>query len=645
MNRYQLVAFALLIIILASGNLRSAAEKSAAEKPAAEKPAGEKPAAEKPSAEKPAAEESATDSIPMYRMKEIVVIGWRAPMLVEDLALSVSFIREKEIQTTLKNSSTDMAGVLPGVFIERTSDFGRSDVSIRGLGSRGRYSLVLVDGRPEKMALFDCTVTHSFPLHNVERIEVIRGASSMLYGSGAMGGVMNVIPRRVRNDIEIDLRAAGGSYDTWVANGRLGGRKGRLSGILGADYRESNGHIEHSAYKGTDIFAEGEIVLNSSFVLSVSGKYFDGYKEEPIRFTDDPATVSNTWNDYERGSIDVHLKEERDRRSMDLRLYRNFGEHRFSDGWHSKDATNGAMFYASVGLIEDLALNFGADYRHQQGKLPDTDGAEWNKWEAGGYLAAEYTIAGQVLLSAGSRYNYDEVAGDEMSPSFGVVWRPSDGTSIRTLASHGFRSPQLNELYMFPPSNDALKAEKVWNYEIGLRQELPWQIEFDIAAFRMDGNDMIELVPNSSPPPRNIFSNIGKFEFNGIEATLSGKWKNGLGGRFSYSWLDPGEWTRGRPGLKYDLMFAYSRKAFTFRVNGQRVEDYYAGNDRTDPIDSYTVIDVYGESTIALGVRAFAGINNLFDEEYSVFVDLPGGEAGLYGMPGITFIGGFKYAY
>ncbi len=588
---------------------------------------------------------AAADSIPLYRMKEIVVTAKRIPTPVEDLALSVSIIGSEEVRNTTSNSSTDLAGMLPGIFIERTGEFGRSDVNIRGLGSSGRFSLVLVNGRPEKMALFDCTVTHSFPLHDVEKIEVVRGASSMLHGSGAMGGVMNVIPRRVRNDIEIDLKAAGGSHDTWIAGGRLGGRKGPLSGAVSIDHRESKGHIEHSVYHGTDIHAGGDVSLGDRFTVSVFGKYFDGYKEEPARFTDDQATVSDTWNDYERGSFDIHLKGETDARSLNVRYYRNFGEHRFWDGWHSLDATDGVMVHASAVPIRNVKLNAGVDYRYQQGEFPDTDGAEWNKWETGVYLETTYRFADRIILSAGARYNRDEVAGGETSPSFGIVWQPTGGTSIRGLASHGFRSPQLNELYMFPSSNDSLDAERVWNYEIGLRRELPGRMVLDIAAFRMEGAGMIDLVPTSQPPPLFIYRNTGSFEFTGIEASFSGTLENGIGGRVSYSWLEPGDWTRGRPGRKFDLMLEYSRRRYTFRIDAQRVEDYFAGNGHTDPIDPYTVINLYGESSIVAGGSMFAGVNNILDEKYVTYVDLPGGSAGLYEMPGMTFITGIKYEY
>ena len=154
----------------------------------------------------------------------------------------------------------------------------------------------------------------------------------MLYGSGALGGVINIIPRRIRNELEIDLKSYGGSNKTFVTNNRVAGRRGRIAGHISVDYRESAGHIQHSAYKGKDVRAGGEILLNNEYSLFLSGKYFDGYKEEPVRFTDAPSTVSDTWNDYRRGSADILLKGKNNRYTTNLRYYRNFGEHEFSDG-------------------------------------------------------------------------------------------------------------------------------------------------------------------------------------------------------------------------------------------------------------------------------------------------------------------------
>ena len=82
----------------------------------------------------------------------------------------------------------------------------------------------------------------------------------------------------------------------------------------------------------------------------------------------------------------------------------------------------------------------------------------------------------------------------------------------------------------------------------------------------------------------------------------------------------------------------------SFRLTGKRVDDYYASNDHLDPIDPYTTIDLYAETERIKGLILFAGVENLFDERYALFVDLPGGEAGLYEMPGRTVFGGLKFS-
>jgi iron complex outermembrane receptor protein len=588
---------------------------------------------------------SGEDTLVQYTMKEIVVTARRIATPLEDLALSVSLIKGEEIDYTLKNSSTDLVGMLPGVFIMRTGDFGRTDVNLRGLGSKGRQALVLMDGRPETMGLFGCTVTHTMPLHDVERIEVVKGAASTLYGSGAMGGVMNVVPRRVRDGLEIDFKTGGSSYETFISSGRLAGRRGRLAASISADYRETAGHIENSAYRGTDILGRGEAHLSGSLLLSATAKYFDGYKEEPLRSTDDPSMVSDTWNDYKRGSFDLHLKGEGEIYHFGARIFRNFGEHEFSDGFHSEDKTDGTLIHARYVPLEMLEISGGGDLKQQWGSLPETAGQEWDKWEAGTYLNIEYTAGDVLTVSAGARYNHDNVSGDQTSPSFGAVWRPGDGTTVRCVAAQGFRSPQINELYMYPISNDRLEAERVWNYEVGLRQKMIWGLAVDLSLYRMDGENMIELADNTSPPPPLKFRNTGDFLFEGFEASLEGIWSNGVSAVFSWSGLDSGRWTRGRPGTKLDLDVSYTLDAYTIKLSGRHIEDYYGDNDKSDPIPSYTVLDIYGEGVLGGGISVFAGLKNIADEEYFIYTDLPGGSAGLYLMPGRTLTAGIKYRY
>jgi len=584
------------------------------------------------------------DSLPRYRMEEMVVTAKREVIPIENTPLSVSVLNKFDVETSLSNSSTGIAGELPGVFIQRTGDFGRHDVNIRGLGSRGRKSLVLIDGKPETMALFGCTVTHSFLMHDIQRVEVVRGPSSTMYGSGAMGGVLNIIPERPTSPVGIKLTSGAGSDGTLVTSGRIGASSGVLFGSASIDYRESDGFTENSAYTGSDAVIRAGACPGESSELVFTGKLFSGFREEPL-----PAGVSGpvpggNWNDYNRGSLDLHFKNETDRFWYSARYYRNFGEHKFSDGWHSTDATDGILLHISGRPRAWLEISGGADWRYQRGDLKDIPDSSWDKWDSGIYGGLEVKPSAALKLSGGARYNYDQISGAVVSPSFGLTANMGKKTVLRAVAAHGFRSPQLNELYMFPSSNRDLEPERVWNYEAGLRRELPWNLSTDISAFIMVGENLIETVPAQSPPPLYIFQNTGEFEFRGLEASLEGKWRHGLAARISASLLDTGKNTRGRPGQKLDLALSWTTSRSILKINGTGVTDYYAGNNRSNPIDSYGVFNIYADIEIHAGLRAYAGLNNILDEEYLIFTDLPGGASGLYRMRGRNFMAGLKYS-
>jgi len=588
---------------------------------------------------------STGDSLPVYRMREIIVTAKRMYVPLVDVAQSVSLLKRDDVEWSLANSSTDLAGEMPGVFIERTGDFGRSDVSIRGLGSNGRRSTVMVDGRPEKMALFGCTITHSFLLHDVQRIEVVRGPASLLYGSGAMGGVLNIITRPVEGPFRFDLKSGYGSFGTAVVTGRLSGRSGGFGAALSADYRRTDGHVEHSKYEGKDFHFKGEARISDRFKLVSSAKYFDGFKEEPIRATDSPDLVSDTWNDYRRGAFDVALRGEAAGVKLNTMYYRNFGEHEFSDGWHSKDATDGVILHLSAKPLSFLKLSGGADYTYQWGKLLSEPSGEWHKWETGMYLEGEVSASRFAEVSAGVRYDRDEVSGVLFSPSYGLIVRPFEKTTIRAFASKGFRTPQISELYMFPISNKDLDAETVWDYEIGLRQAVAEKFFFDLTLFKMDGKNLITVRKNSSPPPMYIFMNAQSFTFKGVEAALYFNPVRFLEGAVSYSYMDVGELTMGRPQRKLDARISLKFRGNVVRLSAENVGDYYAADNHEDRIGSYTVCNLYAEGRIAKGASFYAGVNNIFNEEYEIFTDIPGGLAGLYEMPRRNFMAGLKFSY
>jgi iron complex outermembrane receptor protein len=570
-----------------------------------------------------------------FYLDEIIVTATRTEQTLRDVPMTVSVLTRADLEASDINSSTDILSVLPGVFVWKSGPFGRSDVYIRGIGQRGRRMSVLIDGRPTKMSIYGCTVTHALPLSNVERIEVVRGPLSVPYGSDALGGVVNIITREVERGFDSDVMASYGSDDTRKVRLRHGGNVSNLNYYLTGDLRQTDGHLPNAAYDGRDFTARIGYELLPNVEASILAKYFDGRKEEPLE--DDP------WNDYERGAVDLNLSGKWENWEVDAKLYRNFGEHEFSDGWHSKDVTNGAVLHAVGRLFDRNKLITGMEFRQQDGESLNDPVGQWDKYDYGLFIHDEYTPVDKLTLTLGARYSVDEIAGSDISPEFGLVARPREGTIVRSSVSKGFRFPAINELYLFPPSHTDLKPEIAWNYEAGISQRIARHFFIDMVGFLIDGKDLIETGENSEPPPKFKFFNSGEFSFRGFEGGVSAQIK-GLYTRLSYSYLDTEDKTQGRPGDEIDLYTRYRWRKLLVSLTGQYVADYFAANNREIPIDAFLVVNSYLSYEVFPGLRAFLAVDNITNQKYSIFVNLPGTENGLVEMPGISLSIGMKYA-
>lgn len=561
---------------------------------------------------------------------EIVVTATMTRKAVKDCSASVSVVDEVDLKATSASNAMNLLSYLPGLFIRKTGDFGRSDVDIRGIGQRGRRIAVLVDGRPEKMGLFGCAVTHAFPLDNVERIEVVRGPSSVLYGSGAMGGVVNILTHEPREKTEIAFAASYGSYDTRQLNLKYGQNLKKFKYYFTLDNRQSDGHIENSGYTGNAFTGKMIYNLADGLEISLRGKYFTGKKYEAgsIEFP-----LTDFWNDYKRGAVDFTLKRKRDKDEVLFKVYRNFGHHQFSDGWHSRDYINGGILRFTTNRISNHELSVGIDARNIGGKSYSFPVGEWKKNEAAFFFQDEYVFKKKWIFSTGIRLNRDSLYGYEICPHWGAVFQANNSTRLRGMINKGFRSPQLNELFMYPAANPALKPERVWNFEIGFDQRIVSWLDFNITLFRMLGSNLIETVSNPAPPPQFLFMNTGKFTFTGAESGIKARFSRKLSSHLFFTYLDPRENTKGRPGQKWDLSFRFEDKALFASLQGQYITDYFGANFSQSPLSSYLLLNARVVVELSRYINVFLDLNNILDTNYLIYLELPGLGSGSYPMP------------
>jgi iron complex outermembrane receptor protein len=575
---------------------------------------------------------------------EVVVTAERVRHPVRDVAASVGVVTAVDLDRTLARTATAALASLPGVFVQKTGPFGRTDIDIRGTGDQGCRVQVLVDGRPEKMPIFGCTVTHTLPLNNVERIEVVRGPLSVLYGSDAMAGVVNIVTRRAEKPLELGARLDYGSFNTRHVVASAGMKRGRFNALLSGDKAMSDGHLPNSQYNGNDLSLRAGCDFSPGFQLDFTGKYFTGVKHEPKLSTDPDTVVATGWNQYARGGLDLTGTLGSETFGGFAKVYRTFGEHVFdpTDGWHSTDFTNGVILHGHRRFGFGNLVQAGVEGSGLSGTWiqSDTSAPTWTRQQAGAFAQDEQTM-GPVTANAGLRLEYDNIGGPALCPKVGLVGRISTGTTARANVNRGFRYAPLNYTSVFPPKNESLRPEVSWNYEVGLNQQVLADLNADVAGFILKGEDLIEtaFVPGRVPPVE--FQNKGSFTFRGIEAALElrrGQWRGSIG----YTLTDYGANTRARAGSKLDVAVGATVKNVDLDVTLEHVARYFAADSSISPIPAYYTVDMRAGYPVLAWLDVFASVENLLDRRYDTFADLPGTQAGLYRMPGRALTLGLK---
>jgi len=561
-----------------------------------------------------------------YVLPEVVVTATKTKEKVSDLSSSISLITEKDIKLMNAFVAPDLLSNIPGITIMKTGNFGRSDIVIRGIGANGRRLAVLVDGRPEKMSIFNCAITHTLPLHNVKRIEVVKGPLSSLYGSGAMGGVVNILTHKPPDKTEVQISSDYGSNNTYNLIGTIGSKIPMLRMQGTVQKNSSDGYLENSSSSNEDY--QGNFLFEPNKILNIKGyyKYTNAYKEVPAKVGE--TIPSNEWQIYRRGSLDFSISGRMKGLTSSIKFYRTFGHHILSDGWNSRDWITGVSLQAKIFSLNQNKTIIGTDYQKQYGNW--VSHGEWERNIYAGFLHTEQKTD-VINISTGLRYTYDTDTKSEFSYDGGVVLKLND-TRLRIKAGKGFRVPSMSDLYLFPISNSNLKPEKLYDYELGIGQKFLQWIKLDLSTYYMYTNNFIRFSPASGN-----FQNVDTLVEKGGEITASLYPLEGLSIQMGYSYIDRGEKTQGIPGQMISGNVTMKSGIFSVRIFGRYVSDYYASDNKQDPIPSYGLINFHLNVMPGSNLTLSLGVDNLLNRDYSKYVDIPGNDAGLYKMPGRTF--------
>lgn len=555
--------------------------------------------------------------------------------------ISGSLITPYQIKNQNAPIAIDHISSETGIFVTKASSQIKSDITIRGIGDSFRRIGLFVDGRPEKMGLYGCALSQTILSGNIERIEITKGPDSVLYGSDGFGGAINIITALPKEPFEADIRASYGSYNTQNYFTSLGGVSDRFIYYGAAEKVSSDGHLKNSGYNAADYYLKFGYKFDQNSELIIGGKYFSGKEMEPeARVLGSTTPVPASWYTYDRGGADIRYVRDFDSGKMSLLAFGDFGDHKFSDGFNSKDSIYGFHAHFSKEIFENNTLKYGLEYRHAIGKViaggPKI--GEWKKSDFAIFALDEYQINDKLKSFAGIRFNYDEdtksaFTPNAFAPRAGLSYDIIEDLAVRAVYSKGFRNPYINDLYILPISNEDLEAEDLNSYEIGFNAGF-FDIIFDASAFVMNGDNIIQVSPRVSRPGFE-FQNSGSYVFKGIELSLEKEIINGLNAYMGYTYLDPGEKTAGIVKNKFDMALNYKISKFNFHLGGMIISDYYATNqDANDgnKLNDFNVFNMKIHYNVNDDFTIFGAADNFTDQKYEMFI-VSFGKARIYEMP------------
>ena len=416
-----------------------------------------------------------------------VVTGTRLSVLRDAVPAPVSVVGKASISTSDETAVMPVVmEQVPGLFVTSrgVTGYGVSggaagSISLRGFGAAAGRVIILIDGHPQFESIYGHPVADEYMAANAQRVEVSRGAASVLYGSNAMGGAINIITLKPTVDgNHFDFKEMGGSYGTYRANFSDNYKKGRFTSSVSFGYDSTNGHRDNSKFRSTNGMINLGYQLSDAWKAGARVSLMNAYSENPGTVS---APMFDAWTDILRGMATLSMENNYERTSGNIDLYFNYGDHNINDGhtaaqapqkylFHGTDFTAGLSAYQVVPLFTGNSLTLGTDIIYYGGNAyrnPVTEIYADHKRlnEEAVYVFDQQTV-GPFMFNAGIRFDYHSAYGAEWIPQFGVSFMPGGNTTIKASASKGFRMPNMRELYMYASANADLLPEEAWSYDL-----------------------------------------------------------------------------------------------------------------------------------------------------------------------------------
>ncbi len=601
-------------------------------------------------------------------LPEIVVTAARVGESPEDVTQNIIIIKREDIEKRNVEFITDVLESYANIGIVQNGGAGKNAALFLRGGSPNQ-TLIMIDGVKVKSPTTGSLDISGIAVDDIERIEIVKGPQSTLYGSEAMAGVVNIITRRGYGKPKFTLSGEGGSFSTYKTAASVSGIEDVWDYRVTASYFNTEGISVAKSGKEDDGYTNKSISAKIGFMpshesgLEMNVRYFEdiseldayswgvgmvddlNYKQRGKHYLVSGKGMLSLSDSYEQiltaSSIGDNIELEGsansfDNDKLDTTMQTADWQHNLYLG--ETTLTGGAEYRKESGESSDKfnkEIDNKAFYLNCKIKIPLTHPHPNPLPEGEGERGRGRGEGEGFILNAGLRYDDHKTAGSRTTYRTGALYnlKPYSLKFKGTYAT-GFRAPSLNELYYPYFGNIDLKPEKSEGYDIGIEKDFyENKLSFDAAYFFQNYTDLIEYDFSTFTA-----ENIGKAEIKGFEVGLKASPSEYIEIKASHTNLDALDkdsnkpLTR-RPGNKFASSIEYNSGGLT--VFGEYIyvsERYDSAVDRN--LSAYSLVNLKGQYRMNKALSFFARVDNLFNADYE--------DAGGYGVPGVSVYGGIK---
>jgi vitamin B12 transporter len=561
--------------------------------------------------------------------ESLTVFGSRLDQPVTEFGSSVSVITADDIEALGVNFIIDALATVPGVTTNQNGAFGGT-ASVRIRGASSGQTLVIIDGvvandTASPGGAFDFA---RLDVANIERIEVLKGPQSTLWGTDAIGGVVNIITKRPEEGLGGKVFAEAGSYDTYRGGAEVSGKNDRYDfrlsatgqssdGISKAD--ENNDNTEADGFDSTNFGAmggvnlPGEARLESNLLWTDSDTEFDSFSSGDQGNVADGDQVSKTEEFVGNIKLSAPLFDGRLENTV-LLGYWKIKREDFTDGAQGFDSNGDRKtfrYQGTLGLGDAGRMAFGAEREKNE--------ANGDKATIDGLFGLyELQLFDSLTVTAGARYDDHEKFDSETTGRLAVAYNPNDQVTLRGSWGQGFKAPTLFQATFFccgatePNSNLRPESSEAFDIGVGLRTA-DQRGEVDLTYFNQDTDDQIDFSFAVGG-----YENIDKVSSKGVELAANYRLLAWLEVGLNYSYID----AKDGDGETLDRIPEHSGNISLLMNGGGRWSSTlfltYNGEeqDGNGVVDDWTRIDISGRYSLTEMVELYVRIENLFDKEY-----------------------------